>query len=85
MLRKLARVNDVITAHAQTQHQDNSTSRRAARASYQMISPKISARGFLLFAKVQIPVVTDTQGRRDKSAPRPYETDPIHPLNLTYR
>ena len=35
-------------AHAQTKHQDNSTSGRGARASYQTISPEISARGSLL-------------------------------------
>ena len=33
----------------------------------------------LLRAEVQIPLVTDRQGGRDKSAPRPFETDPIHP------
>ena len=67
-------------ARAQTNHQDNST-RRGARASYQTISPEISARGSLLWAKVQIPIVTDRQGGRYKSAPRPYETAPIHPLS----
>ena len=25
------------------------------------------------------------EGGRDKSAPRPYETDPIHPLSSNYR
>ena len=70
-------------AHAQTNHQDNSTSGRGARASYRTISPEILARGSLLGAKVQIPIVTDRQGGRDKSAPRPYETDPIHPLSST--
>ena len=64
-------------AHAQTKHQDNSISGRGARASYRTISPKILARGSLLWAKVHIPSVTDRQGRRDKSAPRPYETDSI--------
>ena len=68
-------------AHALVKYQDNSTSGRGARASYQTISPEISARGSLLWAKVQIPIVTDRQGGRDKSAPRPYETDPIHPLS----
>ena len=47
--------------------------------------PEISARGSLLWAKVQIPIVTDRQGGRDKSAPRPYQTDPIHPLSSTFR
>jgi len=28
------------------------------------------------FCEVQIPIVTDRQGGRDKSAPRPYERDP---------
>ena len=28
---------------------------------------------------------TGREGRRDKSAPRPYETDPIHPLSSTHR
>ena len=59
-------------AHAQTKHQDNSTSGSGGRASNRTIFPEISARGSLLRAKVQ--------GGRDKSAPRPYETDPIHPL-----
>ena len=36
------------TAHAQARYQDNSTSGRGARASYQTISPEISARGSLL-------------------------------------
>ena len=35
-------------AHAQVKYQDNSTSGRGARASYQTISPEISARGSLL-------------------------------------
>ena len=54
------------------------TSGRGARASYRTISPEISARGSLLGAKVQIPIVIDRQGGRDKSAPIPYEIDPIH-------
>ena len=37
------------------------------------------------FRPVQIPIVTDRQGGRDKSALRPYETDPIHPLSSTHR
>ena len=72
-------------AHAQMKYKDNSTSARGARASYQTISPEILARGSLLWAKVQIPIVTDRQGGRDKSAPRPHETDPIHPLSSTHR
>ena len=28
---------------------------------------------------------TGREGGRDKSAPRPYETDPIHPLSSTHR
>ena len=47
------------------------------------VVPEISARGSLLRAKVQIPIVTDRQGGRDKSTPRP-ETDPIHPLSSTH-
>ena len=43
--------------------------------------PEISARRSLLWVKVQIPVVTGRQWGRDKSAPRPHETDPFHPLN----
>ena len=35
-------------AHAQTKHQDNSTSGRGARASYRTMFPEISARGSLL-------------------------------------
>ena len=27
----------------------------------------------------------DRQGGRDKSVPRPYETDPFHPLSSTYK
>ena len=67
------------TAHAQTKYQDNSTSGRGARASYQTMLPEISARRSLLWVKVQIPVVADRHW--DKSAPRPYVTDPFHPLN----
>ena len=48
------------------------------------MSPEISARGSLLWAKVQIPIVTDRQGVRDQPAPRPYETYPIHPLSSTH-
>ena len=33
------------TAHAQTDYQDNSTSGRGARASYQTMLPEISAEG----------------------------------------
>ena len=65
--------------------EDNNTSERGARASYRTISPEILARGSLLWAKVQIPIVTDRQGGRDKSAPRSYKTDSIHPLSSTYR
>ena len=36
------------TAHAQTKYQDNSTSGRCARASYQTMLPEISARRSLL-------------------------------------
>ena len=36
------------TAHAQTEYQDNSTSGRGARASYQTMLPEISARRSLL-------------------------------------
>ena len=46
--------------------------------------PEISARRSLLWVKFQIPVVTDRQGGRDKSAPRPFVTDPIHPPNSSY-
>ena len=35
-------------AHAQVKYHDDSTSERGARASYQTISPEISARGSLL-------------------------------------
>ena len=60
------------TALAQTEYQDNSTSGRGARASYQTMLPEISARRSLLWVKVQIPVVTDRHWGREKSAPRPY-------------
>ena len=43
--------------------------------------PEISARGSLLWAKLQIPVVTGRQRGREMSAPRPYVTDPFHPLS----
>ena len=46
----------------------------------QRCSPRFRPRGRFC-AKVQMPVVTDRQGGRDKSAPRPYVTDPFHPLN----
>ena len=41
--------------------------------------PEISARWSLLWAKLQIPV--SRQGGREMSAPRPYVTDPFHPLS----
>ena len=41
-------LNSRQCAHAQVKYQDNSTSGRGARASYQTISPEISARGSLL-------------------------------------
>ena len=40
---------------------------------------------FNLIFKVDIPIVTDRQTGRDKSAPRPYKTDPIHPLSSIHR
>ena len=41
--------------------------------------PEISDRWSLLWAKFQIPVAR--QRGREMSAPRPYGTDPFHPLN----
>ena len=67
-------------AHAQVKYQDSSTSRRDARASYRTISLEITARAAKLrFRHLSPP--TGREGGRDKSAPRPYETDPIHPLS----
>ena len=45
--------------------------------------PRFRPVGRFCGARVQIPIDTDRQGGRDKSAPRPYETDPIHPLSST--
>ena len=43
--------------------------------------PRLRPVGHFCELRFQIPIVTDMQGGRDKSAPRPYETDPIHPLS----
>ena len=40
--------NSTETEHAQTEDKESSTSGRGARASYQTMSPEISARGSLL-------------------------------------
>ena len=72
-------------AHAQIKYQESSTSGRGARASYQTMFPEISARWSLWWAKFQIPVVSGRQWGREMSAPRPYVTDPFHPLSSVYK
>ena len=46
--------------------------------------PRFRPVGRFWLAEVQIPIAPDRQGGKDKSAPKPYETDPIHPLSSTY-